>query len=81
ARNAHASSVTVAIDSHHTVFAEACRLRIVVDDDGTGFAADASPGLGLIGMQERARALGGHVELCASPQGGLRVEALIRDQA
>jgi signal transduction histidine kinase len=47
-----------------------------VQDDGVGFAASEGRGLGLIGIEERARELGGWVTLRSEPGKGttLRVE-------
>ncbi|HET8745330.1 MAG TPA: histidine kinase [Ramlibacter sp.] len=53
-------------------------LLLTVDDDGRGLPNRAPQGgLGLLGMAERMAALGGHLELAASPQGGLRVAARV----
>ena len=41
-------------------------LRIVVSDDGTGIAASAKRGFGLVGMRERVTALNGTLEVTAS---------------
>ena len=41
-------------------------LRIVVSDDGTGIAATAKRGFGLVGMRERVAALDGTLEITAS---------------
>jgi signal transduction histidine kinase len=49
-------------------------LVIEVDDDGPGTAA-ADPGNGIIGMTERAHALGGTLEAGPRPEGGFRVRA------
>lgn len=46
------------------------RLRLVVTDDGSGPPTDLAEGLGLTGMRERVRALGGSCRLTASPAGG-----------
>lgn len=44
------------------------------EDDGLGFAADAaSSGLGLLGMRERARILGGKIEIQSRPGHGTRI--------
>jgi two-component system, NarL family, sensor histidine kinase UhpB len=50
-------------------------LSIRICDDGCGVAADASPGMGILGMRERVRALGGGVAIGAAPNGGAIVEA------
>ena len=51
-------------------------LCIRISDDGRGLAADATPGMGLLGMRERVRALGGVVAIGNAPKGGAVVEAL-----
>lgn len=56
-------------------------LRIRVSDDGIGFDAstiglrDSGAGLGLLAMEERARSLGGELDLASEPGGGTVVEA------
>lgn len=39
------------------------RLKVIVEDDGTGMPPQARFGLGLIGLQERVQALGGEFAL------------------
>jgi signal transduction histidine kinase len=61
---------------------EGNRLRISVEDDGSGDGgareqAFAEPGYGIVGMRERARALGGDVEAAARDEGGFRVTACL----
>ncbi|MFO7250771.1 MAG: sensor histidine kinase, partial [Actinomycetes bacterium] len=51
------------------------RLRIEVADDGPGAAFTEGSGLGILGMRERAAALGGTVEAGPRPEGGFRVTA------
>ncbi|TDC85636.1 sensor histidine kinase [Micromonospora sp. KC606] len=46
---------------------------VEIEDDGTG--APGSPGNGIIGMDERARALGGLLTTGPRPDGGFRVRA------
>ena len=57
-------------------------LRLSVRDNGTGFAPeDADPnheGLGLIGMRERVRALGGELHVRSQPGSGTEVEVVFR---
>jgi signal transduction histidine kinase len=52
-------------------------LTVQVDDDGRGDSADGSSGTGqgLVGMRERATALGGDLEAGPRPEGGYRVRA------
>ncbi|MHA7281884.1 sensor histidine kinase [Arthrobacter sp. TMS2-4] len=55
-------------------------LRITVDDDGRGAAADpatAGAGQGILGMTERVRLYDGSVAAAPRPGGGYRVEAFI----
>jgi signal transduction histidine kinase len=52
-------------------------MRVVVQDDGRGFAADAAPkpgATGLSSMRERAALLGGAVTVHSRPGGGTQVE-------
>jgi signal transduction histidine kinase len=63
-----------------TVTAAGDALVVMVDDDGAGSAAAGSgssngAGQGIVGMRERARALGGTLEAGPLPEGGFRVRA------
>jgi two-component system sensor histidine kinase UhpB len=55
------------------------RIEASIDDDGRGFVVDRSagaappPGLGLLGMQERAALVGGHCEVRSAPGRGTRI--------
>ena len=46
----------------------------VVADDGSGFSGSPQKGLGLVGLQERVRELGGSARIISSPERGTRVE-------
>jgi two-component system sensor histidine kinase DesK len=46
---------------------------LVMDDDGRGALAGASPGNGLRGLRERAARVGASVSVAASPLGGFRL--------
>jgi signal transduction histidine kinase len=72
-RHAHASRAEVVIGY------AADTLTVRVDDDGLGGvrAGRLDAGNGLRGMHERAAALGGALQVTASPLGGLRVEAAL----
>ncbi|MEE8347159.1 MAG: ATP-binding protein [Dehalococcoidia bacterium] len=77
-RHSHASRVRVRLDY------EPGRAKLVVSDDGTGFPVPAVLGdladenkLGLLGMQERARILGGHVAINSALGSGTEVIAEI----
>jgi two-component system, NarL family, sensor kinase len=53
--------------------------QLIVEDDGVGFDVTQilADRYGLIGMQERARLLGGKLELSSTPQHGTRVQVTI----
>lgn len=60
-------------------------LHLVVQDDGQGFdpsesrQVDDHGGFGLVGIQERARLLGGTAEISSAPGMGTRVEVTVPD--
>jgi len=65
-----------------TISYEGARLAITVEDDGVGPAVaaeshSAGSGFGLMGMRERAQALGGELEACARAAGGFCVNAYL----
>lgn len=64
--------------AHVLVAVRGEQLLLRVDHDGVGMPAPSgtppAPGLGMISMEERARLLGGTLEVSASPLGGTRVE-------
>ncbi len=59
------------------------RVRVTVTDDGRGFEVTSVPrsregrGLGLLGMRERAEALGGTLRISSRPGHGTRIEIVI----
>src|SRR5438876_12289108 len=54
------------------------QVRLELADDGIGFGADASYcGMGLIGIEERVRELGGTVEIASGPGEGTRLSVEI----
>lgn len=70
-KHAHASSVSVtaAFDP-----AGNC-VRLSIQDNGAGFEADSrSAGVGLIGMRERAIAVGGSLKVASTPGFGTRID-------
>src|SRR5215212_9450204 len=73
ARHAGARRVTVQL------IAAPEQVRLVVEDDGRGFPASETPAdrHGLVGMGERARMLGGTLDVRSSPGEGTRVEATV----
>lgn len=81
-KHAHASRVSVRVTK------EPKRIRCSIADDGVGFDARAvgaapadSGGLGLVGMRERATALGGTFEVSSAPGGGTVVQVTIPVEA
>ncbi len=71
ARHSHAEGVRV------SVRLEENRLRVMVQDDGRGFDPSIEKGMGLMGMEERVKALGGVFRVDSEPGGGAIVSALI----
>jgi signal transduction histidine kinase len=64
--------------AHVSVVGEAGDVRVRVDDDGCGAAANGhSGGQGLIGMRERAAAYGGTLSAGPGAAGGYLVEAVL----
>ena len=55
------------------------QVRLVVEDDGRGFDASNMPENrhGIVGMNERAKMLGGRLEMRSSPGAGTRVEVTV----
>lgn len=74
ARHAHATSIAVTLER------DADALALSVADNGVGFPAapdDSRGGLGLVGVRERARRLGGTVQIGNGVDGGARISAWI----
>ncbi len=73
ARHSRAKNIRV------TVHGEADKVSVSIQDDGVGMAAAESPGLGmgLIGIEERARELGGSVTIRSQPGKGTSLRAEI----
>jgi PAS domain S-box-containing protein len=72
----HAGAQLVRIDLEST----AAAVRLTIDDDGRGFAADASArgGMGLHIMRYRAHVLGTELAVGPRPGGGTRVGCVVR---
>lgn len=74
-QHARARAVMVSLDG------DAGFLKLRVEDDGVGIAADAREGrpghLGVVGMRERAQAVGGHLSVGARDGSGTVVELTI----
>jgi signal transduction histidine kinase len=68
ARHAQARSVRVVVRQ------EESRIVLSVEDDGRGFDARRVRGLGLVGMEERVRHLGGAFQIRSTPGSGTKVD-------
>jgi len=68
-RHAHAKNVVVELAQA----AGAIRVKIV--DDGSGFDAKRTRGMGLLGMEERVKRLGGRITVASQPGAGTTIEA------
>ena len=71
AKHAHAQRITVGLLDHGG------EVQVTIADDGVGFAAQTPHGLGLIGMEERIRELGGTIAIRSTPGHGTTIEASI----
>lgn len=73
ARHAEAEHVTLRLETLPD------RIRLVIEDDGRGFdeSAPEADHFGLIGLNERARLLGGTLHIESSPGSGARVEVVV----
>ncbi len=66
-RHAGASRVRIGLER------SARAIRVQVEDDGKGFAAARTRGLGLLGIQERVSQLGGRLRVLSEPGRGTKV--------
>jgi len=60
-------------DSHEFEGEAPPQLMITIEDNGVGIAERFVPGMGLLGMNERVRALGGAQRLEKPESGGTRI--------
>jgi len=70
AKHARASEVNVGVET------EGGSLRVLIRDDGVG-GANSHNGSGLIGLQDRVEALGGHLHVTSPPQSGTSLHVTI----
>lgn len=66
----HGDARVVRIEVRETCDTSGRRLCLRIEDDGHGLPAALSPGMGLTGMNERVRALGGHCRVAAAGDKG-----------
>jgi signal transduction histidine kinase len=74
-KHGHAQHITITLD-----FTNADRMRLVIEDDGMGFDAQASvPAghFGLLGIRERMQKLSGECQLRSAPNHGATVEVTV----
>jgi signal transduction histidine kinase len=72
AKHADASAAHITIDTTRTATGNV--LRICVRDDGRG-GANPAGGTGLVGIRDRAEALGGHLSIQSAPGEGTTLQA------
>jgi signal transduction histidine kinase len=70
-RHAHPRTVQVKVRK------ESDRVEVSVQDDGEGFDIKTMRGLGLLGMEERVRRLGGRLRITSEPGHGTLLEAAL----
>jgi signal transduction histidine kinase len=70
-RHANAHTVEVKVGS------ESGKVIVTVRDDGAGFDTRVIRGLGLLGMEERVRRLGGRLHVSSEPGKGTLVHAAL----
>jgi signal transduction histidine kinase len=71
ARHANASNVRIAVRK------ETRKVTFSIQDDGAGFDIRSVRGLGLLGMEERVRRLGGSLKINSGPGRGTLVQAAL----
>lgn len=71
ARHAHAKNANVLAKG------ELDKVEIEISDDGIGFHPERTRGMGILGMEERVRQLGGTIELRSAPGKGTTVHAVL----
>ncbi|HMC61881.1 MAG TPA: sensor histidine kinase, partial [Candidatus Solibacter sp.] len=63
--------------AHVTVRQEPLQIRVVIEDDGRGFDTHLQKGMGILGMEERVRYLGGVLQIESEPGYGTCVSILL----
>src|SRR5262249_45110105 len=70
-RHANARTVEVSVRRQHEI------VDVTVQDDGVGFDTRIVRGLGILGMEERVRRLGGRLKITSDPGRGTAVRATL----
>lgn len=70
----HAHAKTAKVSIRH----EASHIDVQITDDGIGFQPEHTRGMGILGMEERVRQLGGTFDLRSTPGKGTTVHAVLR---
>jgi signal transduction histidine kinase len=70
-RHARAAHAYVAVRQ------EALQVRLLIEDDGQGFDVRSQKGMGLLGMEERVRYLGGEFQIDSNPGNGTSITILL----
>jgi two-component system sensor histidine kinase UhpB len=82
-RHSGAKTIAIELEQRTTVVPDCAGyyasavLRLAVKDDGCGIGPKRQPGLGLLGMEERVRALGGRFTISRRSNGGTRLDIAI----
>jgi len=82
-KHAQANTVKIFISVSETISSDVKNSHhkhviLTMEDDGYGFDTDSvRPGLGLLGMRERAEALNGTLTIVSKPGAGLKIKVLI----
>ena len=71
ARHAHAKNARVVVKS------DADKVEVEISDDGVGFQPERTRGMGILGMEERVRQLGGTLDLKSAPGKGTTLRAAL----
>jgi len=71
ATHAHAKTAKVSVQYNPQ------RVEVEISDDGIGFQPDRTRGMGILGMEERVRQLGGSFDLQSGPGKGTTVHAVL----
>jgi signal transduction histidine kinase len=64
-------------NAHVTLWQNPSYVRVEIHDDGCGFDTRHTKGMGMLGMEERARHLGGMCHFASQPGRGARVSMLL----